>query len=93
MDDLLSEKEQLEQIRSWWKEYGGYVIGGLGLGIAVLVGWNYYQGSKLDAQLGGSALYETLAEHVESGNLEQAEVVADDLGSWIKGADQKVKKK
>ncbi len=81
MDDLLSEKEQLEQIRAWWKEYGGYVIGGLGLGIAVLVGWNYYQGSKLDAQVAGSALYETLAEHVESGNLEQAEAVADDLGT------------
>ena len=55
MDDLLSEKEQLDQIRAWWKEFGGYVIGGLGLGIAVLVGWNYYQDSRLDAQLAGSA--------------------------------------
>ena len=81
MDDLLSEKEQLEQIRTWWKEYGGYVIGGLGLGIAVLAGWNYYQGSKLESQLAGSALYETLAGHVESGNLDQAEAVADDLGN------------
>jgi predicted negative regulator of RcsB-dependent stress response len=81
VDDLLSEKEQLEQIRTWWKEYGGYVIGGLGLGIAVLVGWNYYQSSKLDSQLASSALYETLAEHVESGNLDQAEAVADDLGT------------
>ena len=81
MDDLLSEKEQLEQIRTWWKEYGGYVIGGLGLGIAVLAGWNYYQGSKLDSQLAGSALYETLAEHVDSGDLDQAEAVADDLGT------------
>ncbi|MBT8081675.1 MAG: tetratricopeptide repeat protein [Gammaproteobacteria bacterium] len=81
MDDLLSEKEQLEQIRTWWKEYGGYVIGGLGLGIAVLVGWNYYQGGKLESQLAGSALYETLAEHVESGSLDQAEAVADDLAT------------
>ena len=81
MDDLLSEKEQLDQIRAWWKEFGGYVIGGLGLGIAMLVGWNYYQDSTLDAQLSGSALYETLAEHVEAGNLEQAEAVADDLGT------------
>lgn len=80
MDDLLSEKEQLEQIRSWWSEYGGYVIGGLGLGIAVLAGNNYYQNSKLEAQLEGSAMYESLTQHVVSGSLEEAEVVASELG-------------
>ena len=81
MDDTLSEKEQLEQIRSWWSEYGGYVIGGLGLGIAVLAGLNFYQNSQLEAQLEGSRLYETLAEHVLSGELEEAEVVAVQLGA------------
>lgn len=79
MDDLLSEKEQIDQLRAWWSEYGGYVIGGLGLGIAILVGFNYYQSSKLDAQLGGSALYELLTEHVVNGSLDEAEAVADDL--------------
>jgi len=81
VDDLLSEKEQIEQIRSWWSEYGGYVIGSLGLGIAILAGWNYYQGSKLDAQLEGSALYESLANHVVSGSLEAAEEVVDQLAT------------
>jgi len=80
VDDLLSEKEQLEQIRSWWSEYGGYVIGGLGLGIAVLAGYNFYQSSKLEAQLEGSAMYESLTQHVVAGSLEEAEVVADELG-------------
>lgn len=79
MDDLLSEKEQLEQIRSWWSEYGGYVIGGLGLGIAILVGFNYYQKSKLDAELASSAMYETLTEHVAAGSLEEAEAAANQL--------------
>lgn len=81
MDDLLSEKEQIEQMRSWWSEYGGYVIGGLGLGIALLAGWNYYQGSRLDAQLEGSALYESLTNHVVAGDLDEAEAVADELGT------------
>lgn len=81
MDDLLSEKEQIDQIRSWWSEYGGYVIAGLGLGIALLGGWNYYQGSKLDAQLEGSVLYESLTAHIVSGDLEPAEAVADQLGT------------
>jgi predicted negative regulator of RcsB-dependent stress response len=81
VDDLLSEKEQIEQFRSWWSEYGGYVIGGLGLGIALLAGFNYYNNSKLEAQLQGSALYQTLAEHVVSGSLEEAQAVANELGT------------
>jgi predicted negative regulator of RcsB-dependent stress response len=81
VDDLLSEKEQIEQIRTWWSEYGGYVIGGLGLGIAILVGYNYWQSSKLDAQIEGSTLYESLTEHVTTGSLEEAEAVADDIAA------------
>ena len=81
MDDLLSEKEQIEQIRSWWSEYGGYVIGGLGLGIALLAGFNYYENSKLEAQLAGSAMYETLTGHVADGDLGAAEQVTDSLAA------------
>ncbi len=77
MDDLLSEKEQIEQIRTWWSEYGGYVIGGLGLGIALLAGYNYYQNSQVEAQTGGSAAYEALIGHVVSGDLDEAEAEAD----------------
>jgi len=81
VDDLISEKEQIEQIRAWWSEYGGYVIGGLGLGIALLVGWNYWQSSKLEAQLASSALYETITNDVVEGNLEEAEIAAGDLAA------------
>jgi predicted negative regulator of RcsB-dependent stress response len=81
VDDLISEKEQIEQMRAWWSEYGGYVIGGLGLGIALLVGWNYWQNSKLEAELAGSAMYESLTNHVVEGELDEAEIVAADLAA------------
>ena len=81
MDDLISEKEQIEQMRAWWSEYGGYVIGGLGLGIALLVGWNYWQNSKLEAELAGSSMYEALTNHVVEGKLDEAEIVAADLAA------------
>lgn len=81
MDDLLSEKEQIEQMRSWWSEYGGYVIFGVAAGAMLLFGVNYYQNSKLESQLEASALYESLTNSVAGGNLEQAEVAADELGT------------
>ena len=81
MDDLISEKEQIEQIRAWWSEYGGYVIAGLGLGILLLAGWNYLQKSQREAELAGSAMYETLTGHVVEGRLEEAEILAADLAA------------
>ncbi|MGI9248345.1 MAG: YfgM family protein [Woeseiaceae bacterium] len=81
MDDLLSEKEQIEQIRSWWSEYGGYVIFGVAAGAVLLFGINYYQSSKLAAQLEASALYESLTNDVVDGDLDGAEAVADQLGT------------
>lgn len=81
MDELLSEKEQIEQMRAWWSEYGGYVIFGIAAGALLLFGYNYYENNKLKAQLEASALYETLTNHVVGGELDEAEVVAGELGA------------
>ena len=79
MDDLQSEKEQIEEIRAWWAEYGRYIIAGVVLAVGLLVGYNQYQGNKLEAQVEASELYESLTVHVSDGNLEEAEIVADEL--------------
>lgn len=79
MDDLLSEKEQIEQMRAWWSDYGYYVIGGVILGAAILFAINYYQSSVRDAQLQASALYDTLTDHIVDGRVDAAEAVAGQL--------------
>lgn len=81
MDDLLSEKEQIDQIRAWWSEYGLYVIGGVVIAVGLLIGFNQYQGSKFEAQVEASELFETLANHVAEGDLDDAESVAADLAN------------
>jgi len=81
VDELLSEKEQLEQMRTWWSEYGRYVIAGVVIAVGSLVGVNQYNNRTHDAQVAASELYETLAEHVSNGDLAEAESVADELAS------------
>ena len=81
MDELLSEKEQIEQMRAWWSEYGRYVIAGVVIAVGLLVGFNQYQSSKLETQVAASELFETLAVNVADGDLEAAETVADDLAT------------
>jgi predicted negative regulator of RcsB-dependent stress response len=76
VDELLSEKEQIEKIRSWWSDYGYYVIGGIVLGASGLFGWSKYRSAELEEQYAASALYSELAEYVVEGRLDEAEAVA-----------------
>jgi predicted negative regulator of RcsB-dependent stress response len=81
VDDLQSEKEQIEELRAWWGEYGLYIIIGLVIAVAGIFGWNQYKSSKLAAQVAASELYETLTVHVDDGDLDDAVKVADELAN------------
>ncbi len=81
MDDLQSEKEQLDEIRAWWADYGRYVIAGVVIAVALMVGLNQYKSNKLTAEIEASALFESLAGHVFEGELDDAERVADELAN------------
>ncbi len=85
MDDLLSEQEQMDQIRSWWAEYGAYVIGGIVIGGGLLFGINNYQANKLQAEIDASASYEALLEFANAGDLDAAETTADTIASSYAG--------
>ncbi len=78
-DELKTEEEQIEEFRAWWSQYGAYVIGGVVLGVAALFGWNTMESSQLRTQTEASALYETLADHVSEGRLEEAETVSSQI--------------
>jgi predicted negative regulator of RcsB-dependent stress response len=79
VDELLSEKEQIEAMRDWWRENGRFVIGGIVLGVGILVGWNQWKEYRLTARLEASARYETLANQVSGGMVDAAEANAKEL--------------
>lgn len=81
MDDLQSEKEQIEEIKAWWKEYGRYVVAGIVIAVGLLLGFNQYKSHKLEAQIEASELFETLAGYVQDGELDAALPVAGELSS------------
>ena len=43
IDDLLDEHEQGEKVRSWLRENGIGLIGGVILGLALIGGWQWWQ--------------------------------------------------
>lgn len=81
MDETLTEKEQIDEIRAWWKENGNYVIAGLVLGIGGIFGFNQWKNAQLNTQLEASTLYEALVVEVAEDRLEPAEKIAADIYS------------
>lgn len=56
----LSDDEQSERLKAWWKENGTSVIAGAVLGIAVIGGVNYWRSYKAEQAEAAAALYTQL---------------------------------
>jgi len=75
----LSEKEQIEAIRSWWKDNGNYVVAGIIVGIVTIFGWNQYKNNVTQEQVAASMLFEEVMGATGRGNMDAAVAAADQL--------------
>ena len=81
MDDYLSDKEQVERLRQWWRENGWFLIGGVALGLLAIYGYNQffaYQDRQAEAAY---ALYDAISAEVEDGDTAAAEAQLADMRS------------
>jgi predicted negative regulator of RcsB-dependent stress response len=74
-----TEEEQVEALKRWWKANGQSTIAGLIVGIALILGWNYWQGYKKERALQASALYDQLMKTLNEDNKDSAEKMAERL--------------
>ena len=72
-----TEEEQLEALKRWWKENGQSTIVGLVLGIAVVLGWNYWRDHKKSQAEQASALYSQLIQSIGADKKDSAEKLAE----------------
>src|SRR5262245_10979472 len=72
----LEEQEQLDELKAWWKQYGGLIIGAVIaalLTVGVIRGWHWY---KQDQALGAVALYEQMEKAERAGDHKKVQEVA-----------------
>ncbi|GHB94557.1 YfgM family protein [Thermomonas carbonis] len=69
IDDLLNEHEQSERVRGWVRSNAIGLIGGVGLGLGAIFGWQWWQGQRTQAQMGASVRYAQAIDAFESGAL------------------------
>lgn len=71
IDELLNEHEQSEQVRNWLRNNALGMIGGVGLGLAVIAGWQWWQGQRLQTGMQANANYAQASEAFEAGKIPQ----------------------
>lgn len=67
-----TDEETVDLIRSWLRQYGLTIIGGLGLGIAGVLGYQWWQSSQQNQAQEDAQALANLRVAVESGDMAQA---------------------
>jgi predicted negative regulator of RcsB-dependent stress response len=86
VEENLTDEQQANIIRQWLKENGPFVLGGLGVGLAALFGWDQWRSYEIQHDTEASVIYEELIGKVQINNLDEAnallgKLVADYSGS------------
>ena len=82
-----TEEEQLEALKRWWKENGASTLIGIGIGIAVIAGWNYWQEHKKTQATQASAIYDQLLKSAETNQKDSVEKLAKRLQEQFPGSN------
>lgn len=75
MEVYTTEEQQVEVIKSWWKENGTSVLAGTVIGLVGLFGWRYYNELQQTNQEAASQAYNAMTAQLAKGDdaaLEQA---------------------
>lgn len=68
----LHDEDELEKVKTWWKENWLALAAGLVFGFGAIGGWEFYKGWRYERAVSASRLYEEMQTHLASDKIEQA---------------------
>ena len=80
IDDLLDEHEQSERVLAWLRSNGAGLIGGIALGLALILGWQWWRGQKAAADMQAGNDYQAMLDSLEAKDIAKAQSQAVALG-------------
>ena len=75
----LEEQEQLDQLKTFWKQYGNLVTWALIAVMAAYAGWNGWNWWQRDQSVKSGAMFDQLDKAARAGNAEQVGRVFSDM--------------
>jgi predicted negative regulator of RcsB-dependent stress response len=79
VDEYLSDKEQLERVRQWWRENGWFLIGGVAIGLLAIYGYRQYFVYRDNRSEAAAALYATVKQAADASDTAAAETAYEQL--------------
>ena len=70
MEVYQTEEQQVDAIKSYWKENGSYIIAGLVIGLAGYVGFNFYKDGQVAEETARSDAYQVILENSDKDGAE-----------------------
>jgi predicted negative regulator of RcsB-dependent stress response len=83
MSDYLSDKEQVQLIKDWWKKYGNTVLLGIAVFLFANFGMRYWQQHQKQNSLRASETYGQLISAWEQGKDDQAKLYGNYLMKYF----------
>lgn len=74
------EHEQGERVRGWLRQNGSSLITGVAMGLALVFGWQWWQGRGDQHREAASGQYQTFAEAIEKQDEAKAKVLSAQIG-------------
>jgi predicted negative regulator of RcsB-dependent stress response len=81
MSTHYDDEAQVEDLRRWWKENWLPLAFGLGLGLAAIFGWEFYNRQKDQTRAEASQLFEEMKTAVGGRNYDEVVKIADRLAA------------
>src|SRR5690606_35164985 len=72
IDDLLDEHEQGERVRSWLRDNGTGILGGIVLGLSLIWGWQWWQQQRTGKQMQAGTDFLAATAALEQGAVDKA---------------------
>ncbi len=79
VDEYLSDHEQEEALRQWWRENWLWIVSGVVLGVGMLGGWRYWDTHREHRAVSASLLYTQFQGALQQRDVDQAARLLQDL--------------
>ena len=86
VDELLSDREQEEALRNWWRENWSFVLSGVVLGLALLFGWRWWDARQVQQGETAAVAYRDFLAALDGGDRAAAEALESELERRFSGS-------
>jgi predicted negative regulator of RcsB-dependent stress response len=73
IDDLLDEHEQSERVLAWLRSNGAGLIGGIIVGLALILGWQWWGGKQAASDMRAGDDYQAMLKSLEAKDIKKAQ--------------------